>query len=83
MTFEEMGNLEQGWDGEKARPITKEAIDTAKAFLARMEFTPLPDGGIDIEFELPGVHLGTHSLLVVVSPNGSYVSRYFKEKAEN
>jgi hypothetical protein len=78
MTFEEMAQLKRGWDGEDGRPITPKAIETAKGFLTRMEFTPLPDGGIDLEFELPGVTPMGRSLLVTIGPKGDWVCAYMK-----
>jgi len=58
---EELSRLRQlrpRWDGHRARPITREAIDAAARVLARLldaqsevpQFFPLPGGGIQVEW---------------------------------
>jgi hypothetical protein len=49
-------NLQAGWDGHRARPITREAVFATAAILARVldghsevpQFFPLPGGGIQV-----------------------------------
>jgi hypothetical protein len=53
-----LGQFRPGWDGRRARPITREAIHATARVLARLldgqsavpQFFPLPGGGIQVEW---------------------------------
>ncbi len=70
-TFDMFVGLKEDWDSYGGIPITPEAITTAKQIIADAgkcidaEVGPLPNGGIDIEWEI-----GDRALLIEVSPSG-------------
>ena len=57
--------LPPNWDGYHAKPITIEAVETARRMLSGAPIVPLPGGGIQIEWHLDG-----HEVEITIAPNG-------------
>lgn len=53
--------LEFNWDSYGSKPIARPAL----AVLESLHFSPLSDGGVQIEFHLHG-----HNVEIVISPEG-------------
>jgi hypothetical protein len=74
--LKELMALSPGWDGHRARPVTKEAADGVHAVIIavmRREFAPpqyfpLPDGGIQVEW-----HAGDEITIEVDGAGKAYV----------
>lgn len=88
--LERLGSLDAGWDGYGGHPPTPKAVEmTAILLLAAHGLTrgslstpfvaPLPDGGLEIEWELES---GTE-LMLVVPPGGTNVSYLLDELTES
>lgn len=56
--LDRLSALEPGWDSYKGKPITKAALDAARAILSTPGYpVPTSDGGIQIEWHCGGVDL--------------------------
>jgi hypothetical protein len=64
--FDELRGLQPGWDSYGAPPISEAAIQSAQAFLSRMDITPCSDGGVQLEWHTYGFDLE-----VEFHPNGT------------
>ena len=85
----DLGTLEPGWDGYAADPPTPQAVEAAAALLlaihglansqlGKLFVSPLPDGGLEIDWELRS----GSELMLIAPPEGTDI-RYLLDKRVN
>jgi hypothetical protein len=58
--------LKENWDSYGGKPITKAALNKAENILNSITVSPLPDGGLAIDYEVSGI-----CLTIEIKPDGS------------